>query len=81
MFKHLEQLNMGYGEHFLHSMSYCFMSLSASFYFFIHAIYPDAFEFDGSRQIRYLNELFKIYILFNFIIVIIIKNCFIFYTS
>jgi len=48
---------MGYGEHFLHSMSYCFMSLSASFYFFIHAIYPDAFEFDGSRQIRYLNEL------------------------
>ena len=57
MFKHLEQLNMGYGEHFLHSMSYCFISLSASFYFFIHAIYPDAFEFDGSRQIRYLNEL------------------------
>lgn len=25
--------------------------------FFIHAIYPDAFEFDGSRQIRYLNEV------------------------
>ena len=57
MFKHLERINKGYFEHFFHAMSYCFISLSASFYFFIHAIYPDVFEFDGSRQIRYLNEV------------------------
>jgi hypothetical protein len=57
MFKHLERINKGYFEHFVHAMSYCFISLSASFYFFIHAIYPDVFEFDGSRQIRYLNEV------------------------
>jgi hypothetical protein len=57
MFKHLERINKGYFEHFFHAMSYCFISLSASFYFFIHAIYPDVFEFDGSRQIKYLNEI------------------------
>ena len=57
MFKHLERINKGYFEHFFHAMSYCFISLSASFYFFIHAIYPDVFESDGSKQIRYLNEL------------------------
>lgn len=57
MFKHLERINKRYVEHFVHAMSYCFISLSASFYFFIHGIYPDVFEFDGSKQIRYLNEL------------------------
>jgi hypothetical protein len=56
-FKHLQELNITYTEHFKNSMSYSIQSLKASFYFFIHAIYPDAFEFDGSRQIRYLNEL------------------------
>jgi hypothetical protein len=55
MFTHLKQINKGYVEHFLHAMSYCFISLSASFYFFIHAIYPDVFVFDGSKQIRYLH--------------------------
>ena len=56
MFKHLDKLNMGYRQHFFHSMSYCFISLSASFYFFIHAFYPDAFEFHGSTLIHHLNQ-------------------------
>jgi hypothetical protein len=57
MFKHLQEVRQGYFEHFLNAMSYCLLSLTASFYFFIHAIWPDAFEFNGSRQILYLSEL------------------------
>jgi hypothetical protein len=56
MFKHLREVKQGYFEHFINAMSYCLISLTASFYFLVHAIWPDIFEFNGSRQIRYLND-------------------------
>lgn len=52
MFSHLRREKCTYYNHFLRSMSFCIRSLQASFYFFIHAIYPDVFQYSGSRIIR-----------------------------
>ena len=51
-FKHLQELNITYTEHFKNSMSYSIQSLKASFYFFIHAIYPDVYLTNGSNTIK-----------------------------
>ncbi len=59
MFQHLKEVKQNYIEHFFNAMLYSFLSLKASFYFFIHAIWPDIFQIDGSRQILYLyNKLY-----------------------
>lgn len=56
-FNHLQKIKQHYLEHFCEAMSYSFMSLRASCYFFVHSFYPDLFEFDGSMQIEQLNKL------------------------
>jgi hypothetical protein len=55
-FKHLKDLNVTYNTHFKHSMSYSLQSLKASYYFFIHSIYPDIYKDKGSLSIKKLNN-------------------------
>lgn len=50
-FKHLMDTEQTYSSHFFHAMYYSYTSFKASAYFFIHAIYPDFFEFSGSKTI------------------------------
>ena len=57
MFQHLTRVKQDYWSHFFDAMSYSFIGLKACFYFFVHAIYPDLFEFDGSREIENLNNI------------------------
>lgn len=55
-FIHLQILNVSYTKHFKHSMYYSFQSLKSSYYFFVHAIYPDYYTTNGSTTIKQLNE-------------------------
>ena len=56
-FCHLEKVNQNYLTHFNDAIFYSFISMKASFCFFIHSIYPDLFEFDGSQIIENLNNI------------------------
>lgn len=58
-FNHLLSTEQNYWTHFKNSMLYSYTSAKASFYFFVHAIYPDFFEFKGSKAVYELyNYLF-----------------------
>jgi len=57
MFTHLNRVKQDYWSHCFDAMSYSFIAFKASFYFFVHSIYPDLFEFDGSREIENLNSI------------------------
>lgn len=57
LFKHLNYVKQTYYDHFLDSMLFSFIALKISFYFFVHALWPDVFEFDGSKEIERLNNL------------------------
>lgn len=54
-FKHLEEKQQTYFEHFKDSMSYAGRSLKSFGYFFIHAFLPDTFTSSGSESIKSLN--------------------------
>jgi hypothetical protein len=55
-FIHLEEINQSYCEHFRNAFSYSMQSLKCSFYFLIHAFWPDCFQHDGSESIKELHE-------------------------
>lgn len=55
-FNHLNFANQSYFEHFKDSISYCGQSIKASFFFFIHSIWPDFFTQSGSQCIHQLSE-------------------------
>ena len=57
MFVHLKKVNQTYFEHLLNAMFYSYLALKASFYFFIHSLIPDLFEYDGSILIYQLNKI------------------------
>jgi len=57
MFSHLRLVKQSYFEHFFDAISYSFMAFKASFCFFVHSIWPDLFEFDGSNLIARLNAI------------------------
>ena len=57
MFSHLKYVNQTYFEHFFDAISYSFMACKASGFFFIHAFWPDIFEFNGSKQIEELSNI------------------------
>ena len=59
MFRHLEQVDQTYSEHFKDAMRYSWRSLKCSFKFFIHALWPDVFKTDGSREVMELNETIR----------------------
>jgi hypothetical protein len=56
-FTHLKYIKQTYLEHFIDAISYSFMSFKASCFFFVHAFWPDIFEFNGSKQIEQLNNI------------------------
>jgi hypothetical protein len=56
-FKHLNVINQSYGSHFCDAMKYCGMAFKASFFFFVHAFWPDFFISNGSETIFGLNEI------------------------
>ena len=57
MFSHLTRVKQTYSQHFFDAIFYSFIAFKASAYFFVHAIWPDLFEFDGSNQIANLNTI------------------------
>lgn len=57
MFSHLTRVKQGYWDHFFDAILYSFIAFKASCYFFVHAFWPDLFEFNGSREIEYLNNI------------------------
>ena len=57
-FKHLDIANQTYFEHFKDSIEYGLLAIKASYYFFIHALYPDFYTTSGSTEIY--NLYFKI---------------------
>ena len=56
-FKHLKYVEQNYIEHFIYAVSYSCRCFKAGFYFFVHACWPDLFEFNGSREIEDLNSI------------------------
>lgn len=57
MFSHLTRVKQHYWQHFFDAISYSFMAFKASGFFFVHAVFPDLFEFNGSREIANLNTI------------------------
>lgn len=58
-FNHLNKVKQNYFEHFFDAISYSCMAFKASCYFFVHSLWPDWFEFDGSKQIEKLNTILQ----------------------
>ena len=58
-FKHLKYVKQSYFEHFEDSFEYVKLSLKATFYFAVHTIYPDLFEYQGSKTIKKLNDILQ----------------------
>jgi len=56
MFKHLIKVNQSYCLHFKEAMKYSWHSQKASWYFLLHAFYPDAHETSGSTVIKELSK-------------------------
>lgn len=56
-FIHLNYVKQTYCEHFIDAISYSCTAFKATCYFFVHAFWPDLFEFDGSREIEKLNDI------------------------
>lgn len=56
---HLNFANQTYFEHFKDSITYCGKSIKASFFFFVHAIWPDLFTQSGSQCIHELSDTIK----------------------
>ena len=52
MFVHLKNEKMNYSTHFFRAFHISWLCLKASYYLFIHAIYPDVYEYDGSKLIE-----------------------------
>ncbi len=58
-FQHLEDIQQNYFHHFLDAIYYSYLSSKASFYFIIHAIFPDYFVQNGSSTIFYISSLIE----------------------
>lgn len=54
-FEHLDTAQQCYTEHFKDSFSYSWTAFKSSFYFFIHAVWPNAYQYKGSQTIHKLN--------------------------
>jgi hypothetical protein len=55
-FEHLEHVKESYWEHFKHSMTYAFLAAKCSFFFIVHAFWPDLFQHSGSDTILHLTN-------------------------
>ena len=59
IFNHLNDKKCSYIKHFKHASYYSCMSFKASFYFLVHAFYPDFYTETGSTTIDLLNNEIK----------------------
>jgi hypothetical protein len=59
LFRHLEDVDQTYGEHFKDAMHFSWCSFKCSLKFFIHALLPNMFKTDGSREVMELNETIR----------------------
>ena len=57
MFSHLERVNQSYSQHFFDAILFSLIAFKASMYFFVHALWPDIFEVQGSREIDNLKNI------------------------
>lgn len=58
-FKHLQENDQNYSQHFNDAFRYSFESLKCSFYFLCHAFWPDIYKKNGSNKINKLSEEIK----------------------
>jgi hypothetical protein len=59
-FEHLEHVKESYWVHFKHSMTYAFLAAKCTFFFIVHAFWPDVFQTSGSDTIfRLTNKMTK----------------------
>lgn len=58
-FNHLSSISQTYTEHLSDSITYSWSAFKASFYFFAHGFYPDAFKTNGSDIIGDLNSILQ----------------------
>jgi len=56
---HLLKVKQTYIEHLYDALYYSYLSFKASICFFIHSLFPDLFEFDGSRIVKELNNILE----------------------
>ena len=56
-FNHLNENECSYIDHLKNALRYSSISLKASFYFFVHAIFPDFYIDIGSKTINSLNRI------------------------
>jgi hypothetical protein len=59
IFNNLNDKKCSYIKHFKHASYYSCMSFKASFYFLVHAFYPDFYTETGSTTIDLLNNEIK----------------------
>lgn len=55
-FHHLQDVYQSYFSHMYDALLYSFISFQASFFFFVHAFYPDLFICHGSDTIHHLYQ-------------------------
>lgn len=55
-FHHLDTAEQSYLTHLSKNMKYALVSMKASFMFFVHGIWPDAFVYDASETLINLNH-------------------------
>lgn len=58
-FYHLLKVRQSYKAHFKDALYYSQLSLQASYYFFMHALYPDIYTNHGSNTIGFLNHIIQ----------------------
>lgn len=59
-FEHLEHVKESYWVHFKHSMTCAFLAAKCTFFFIVHAFWPDVFQTSGSDTIfRLTNKMTK----------------------
>jgi len=52
MFSHLQIENLSYSSHFIRAFNLSWTCLKASYFLFVHAVYPDMYAYEGSKLIE-----------------------------
>lgn len=55
-FEHLAEAKQSYQAHFKDAINFSLTAVRASFYLFVHAIYPDVYRHKGSETLDKLKQ-------------------------
>ena len=58
--KHLEENNISYWKHLKFSMTQSTICLKAAFFLFVHSLFPNVFESNGSKAVSKVADNLKI---------------------